>query len=188
MEYYISQSPIRVLSFKELKKEEAQIYYDWYVNECETRIMLLNKRINEDTKCVLDYSVESLKKIWEWFENIIVFEELSEEDYMIKLEEYPEWMHPYISKKRISMETLIYGLDIAIYFAEVIIRNNSGIHWGYYTKPKNRASVNQPVLLGFKSDMEMNPREIVVNCIRSLGNEKDNNALFDLYSIWKEFI
>lgn len=86
------------------------------------------------------------------------------------------------------METMIYGLDIAIYFAEVIVRNNPSIHWGYYVKPKNRSSVNQPVLLGFKFDKEMNPREIVVNCIRKSDKELDPNRLYDLYHVWKNFI
>ncbi len=188
MKYYISEPPIHIRSFKELKKAEAQVYYDWYIGECKNRILLLKERVNEDIDCSFDYSVDSLKVVWSWFEKNISFEELSEEEYANKLNDYPEWMHPYVSQRTISMETLIYGLDIAIYFAEVIVRNNPSIHWGYYVKPKNRSSVNQPVLLGFKFDKEMNPREIVVNCIRKSDKELDQNRLYDLYHVWKNFI
>ena len=61
----------------------------------------------------------------------------------------------------------MYGMDVALYFAEVIIRNNSEkIKWGYFTKPQIRIGVNQPTLLGFKYDKDLNPRIVIVNLAR----------------------
>ena len=60
MKYYISEPPIHIRSFKELKKAEAQVYYDWYIGECKNRILLLKERVNEDIDCSFDYSVISL--------------------------------------------------------------------------------------------------------------------------------
>lgn len=87
------------------------------------------------------------------------------------------------------METLKYGMDIAIYFAEIIIKNSDGrIQWGYFTRPPKRMSVNQPTLLGFKAGMDLNPRLIVINCTRRSSKERNNNRLLDMYNTWMNYI
>lgn len=79
--------------------------------------------------------------------------------------------------------------EAAIYFAEVIRRNNANIlHWGYFTKPKSRMSVNEPVLLGFVKGMDMNPHRIVYNCTLDSIREPEKNRLFDLYHVWMEYV
>ena len=49
-------------------------------------------------------------------------------------------------------------------------------------------SVNEPTLLGFKSDMDLNPRLIVLNCTRRSGKERLNTRLFDMYNTWMSYI
>lgn len=106
-----------------------------------------------------------------------------------EFEERPEWMHKEIPKTKISIETWKFGMDIAIYFAEVIIKNSSGkVDWGYFTKPKNRNSVNQPVLLGFRADMDLNPRLIVTNCTRRSSRELQSTRLYEMYKTWMGYI
>ena len=49
-------------------------------------------------------------------------------------------------------------------------------------------SVNQPTLLGFKADMDLNPRLIVINCTRRSSKERNNNRLLDMYNTWMNYI
>lgn len=80
-------------------------------------------------------------------------------------------------------------MDIAIYFAEVMIRNNaSKVYWGYYTKPKNKVSVNMPVLLGFKGRMALDPRAIVVISTKYSIEESNYNKLYEIYKTWLKYI
>jgi len=102
---------------------------------------------------------------------------------------YPEWLHSEILRTKISPETLSCGMDIAIYFAEVVVRESCGqISWGYFTTPRNRISVNEPVLLGFKGNMDMNPRLLIVNCTRRSSREANRNRLIDLYHTWMAYV
>ena len=60
--------------------------------------------------------------------------------------------------------------------------------WGYFTKPKNRFSVNEPVLLGFKDNDDLNPRLIVENCTRKSAKEKMDDRLLKIYNTWMKYI
>lgn len=85
-----------------------------------------------------------------------------------------------------SYQSLSLVLDIADYFAEVVIKNDPSIHWGYFTKPRNRVSVNRPVLRGFKFDMD--PRLIVSNCAYPSEESWEPKTLYNIYHNWLEFI
>jgi len=80
------------------------------------------------------------------------------------------------------METLDIGMDIAIYFAEVIRKQYpEKIDWGYFTKPKNQMYVNQPVLLGFRADIPLCPTQIVKVCIWKSSENAKKTRLYDVY-------
>ncbi len=119
---------------------------------------------------------------------MILYRTLDENEYQSRINKYPEWMKEYIAETDLSWNTLMYCMDIALYFAEVIIRHNDCIKWGYFVKPKNRTGVNQPVLLGFKYDMDLNPRLIVENCTRRSKKEKSSTRLYDAYYVWMKYL
>ena len=52
-------------------------------------------------------------------------------------------------------------MDVAIYFAEYIVKHNPSIYWGYFTKPKSYMYVNRPILLGVKCKVDMEPMSII---------------------------
>lgn len=80
------------------------------------------------------------------------------------------------------METLDIGMDIAIYFAEVIRKQYpETIYWGYFTKPKNQMYVNQPVLLGFRADIPLCPAQIVKVCTWKSSEKTKKTRLYDVY-------
>ena len=138
---------------------------------------------------ILDYSDKSLISLWEWYETKIEMVLKDENEYQNELKQYPEWLRGEISNKKFSYSMLKYALDVSIYFAEVVIKNSGGkIEWGYFTTPKRRDSVNEPVLLGFRNNIDMNPRQIILNATRRSSKERESARLYNLYVTWKEYI
>ena len=77
-------------------------------------------------------------------------------------------------------------MDIAIYFAEIFIKNYDNLTWGLITKPKSLVYVNRPVVVGFSSGVELDPRLLVYNLIL---NKMDGSAkkedLYNLFEVWE---
>ena len=190
MEYMMIQIPFENFSFEEMKKADAKKFFEWYVNQSTTRVEYLKWFINnEGVELNLDYSVDSLIPLWKWYEGKIVMTEKSQEEWEAEKAQFPEWVRPYISREEISNDTLKIMLDVAYYFAEVVIRNNGGkIKWGYFTKPKSRMSVNEPTLLGFMYDKDLNPRLIVKICTEKSATEKNEKMLYETYNTWMKYI
>ena len=179
------------LPFEEFSKAQAKEYFEWHISQIDHRIWILDQYIREEgRKIAFDYTPESLVSLWEWYEEHIVVENRTKKEYRQEVLSRPEWMKEYISTTKISlMKTMKFGADVAIYFAEVF-RNNSGgkISWGYYTKPKSMASVNRPVLLGFKAGMDMDPQRIIYNCTLESAESREKTRLLDIYNVWQKYI
>lgn len=192
MEYELMMPPVDAkLPFEEFSKKQAKEYFQWHMEQIEHRISVLEQYIKKESgEMVFDYSPESLIPLWDWYEGHIVVENKTQEEYQREILSYPEWMKEYISTTKISiMETMKFGADVAIYFAEVVRKNSNGkITWGYYTRPKNADSVNRPVLIGFKSGMDMNPQTIMYNCTLKSAEKREKMRLFDAYNVWQQYI
>ena len=190
MEYEYMISPVKNYDFFEFTKEEAKIYFNWYMEEKGHRIEMLEEYVhNAGVDIDFDYSPESLIPLWRWYETIIVSEKKTEEEIKAEKMKMPEWLHSQISEEKISMNTLKFGMDIAIYFAEVMIRNSDGkLHWGYVTKPKNYINVNRPVVSGFKAGQDLDQSRTVYVLTLSSEEEKNEKRLYDRYYVWQEDI
>ncbi len=191
-DYYPLMIPPIIKDFKELSKAETKQYFDWYVSQSDTRINQLQHYIADSgsPEVVLDGTPESFVPLWRWFENNIQTEKKSEEEMEAEMVGRPEWMRKEIRKVDWKFTVMTYALavDIAFYFAKVFIDHNNCIRWGYYTKPKNRSSVNRPVLLGFRNNLDLDPREIVIVCCRKSLEEKKETRLLDVYNCWVKYI
>lgn len=190
MDYKMMIPSFEHRTFSQMTKKECEMYFRWYIAQIEERISVLEQYIcSTGGDVVFDYSPESLKQLWGWYEERITLIPKSEEELTNEKEKYPEWMHNYLSKTKISYHTLMYGMDVAIYFGEVIIRNsNARVNWGYFNKPKSRMSVNEPVLLGFVNGMDLNPRLVVINCSRRSSTEKKAERLLEMYYEWMKML
>lgn len=192
MEYELMIPPIDAkLPFKEFSKAQAKEYFQWHISQIDHRIQVLDQYIREEGwKIEFDYSPESLISLWDWYEGHIVVEKKTQNEHHQEILQHPEWMSEYISTSKVSMmETMKFGADVAIYFAEVICKNSDGkVKWGYYTKPKKMASVNRPVLLGFKANMDMDPDRIIYTCTLRSVEEREKTRLFDMYNVWQQYI
>lgn len=176
------------VEFRNMTKKEAQEYFEWYTGQIGSHLETLKSQICREVQDMkFDYSPESLIPLWTWYEGKIEVVDKTKEKINEEKKNYPEWMHDYLGRTELSLDTLRYCLDVALYFAEVIIRNCNGkIYWGYFTKPKNRMSVNEPTLLGFKGKMDLEPRLVVLNCTRRSSRGLNPMRLFEMYQTWMQ--
>lgn len=190
MDYLLMQPPFEVKSFKEMSKKEAEIHFDWYVNEIPSRLELLEKTYRElinEVEIVLDYSPESLIKLWRWYINNAKIEEKSDEQKKLEMDQYPEWVRINLSSQKISIDWMAIAMDIAIYFSEVFIKDHGKIKWGIVSKPKSLAYVNKPVLVGFKGGLDLDSTNLVrVLTSKIIDGDKDENSLLKIYRTWSE--
>lgn len=189
-EYKLMVAPFNHNGFRNLTKKQAAEYFHWYVKQSKMRIEQLYDYIQStgETDFHCEYTSESFVDLWRWFEMQICMVEKCKEEYQAELQRFPEWMHDSISKETFSIRTLALITDISFYFAETFIKYNPSIEWGFFTKPKNEMYVNMPVLLGFKSNMKLNPRQIVWVCAKESFQQHDKNRLLNIYQIWVEYI
>ena len=192
LKYEFMEYPDLLKDFDKMKKKEAEKYFNWYINEINNRILYLKTYMQKDIEgeSIFDYTPESLIPLWEWFQTKIEFEEMTENEIQQELEDSPNRLKFLVleDKRKISLNTLSIATDVANYFAEVFRKNNPSIYWGFFTKPKNRISVNEPVLLGFIGNDDLNPRLIISNCIWKSEEQKNPNMLYDIYHVWLEYI
>ncbi|MCL2858774.1 MAG: hypothetical protein FWF42_03690 [Streptococcaceae bacterium] len=204
IDYRLMVPPIEFNDYKDLNKKEAEIYFQWYISEIDKRISQLEKIVHVDDNSIqFDFSPESLIPLWGWYEGKIMLEKKTKEEMEQEILFHSEYVKKFNERKtpkeirlivlesfgiedtKISIQTLALCMDIAIYFAETVRKNNcEKIHWGYVTKPKNHASINEPVLLGFNGGVDLDPRHIIHVCTLRSIDEKNNNELYDTYNIW----
>lgn len=192
MVYQMQIPPFEIGNFENLSAEQAKKIFNWYVGEIPLRLEQLQRYLNEQVKgsIKLTMEVNTLAPLWDWFCKTIQIRPRTHKELEDELKSTPEWLHDFIKAddKKLTLETLSVGMDIAIYFAEVVVHNNPAIHWGYYTKPKRRVSVNEPVLLGFSHGMELNPRHILHTLMLRYIRNADQDGLLETYNIWSTFI
>lgn len=191
MNYSLLVYPYQSCKFEDMNKADSEKYFQWFISSIEDRIKQLQKFVKlDDPSIILDYSPSSLISIWHWYETKIIIETKTEEEIEKSMDQRPEWMKEILIKndKKVSMDTWAICMDVSVYFAEVFIKNNPKTHWGYFTKPKIRMSVNSPTILGFISDKDLNPRLILVNLTRKSCLEKSRTRLFDLYNTWATLV
>ena len=81
MEYEYMIPPVKNYDFFEFTKEDAKIYFNWYMEEKGHRIEMLEEYVhNAGVDIDFDYSPESLIPLWRWYETIIVSEKKTEEE------------------------------------------------------------------------------------------------------------
>lgn len=190
MMYEAMVLPFKFNNFDELSKKQTENFFQWYIRQIGHRMDVLRNYItSEGNDMPFDYTPESLISLWEWYEQKIVIEKKTEDELKEEYARYPDWMHNEISKTKVSMKTLDIGMDVAIYFAEVIRKQKpEKIYWGYFTKPKKKMYVNQPVLLGFRFDQPLCAGQIVKVCTYKSSEELQKTRLYGTYNFWINLI
>ncbi|WP_156916221.1 hypothetical protein [Methanolobus tindarius] len=187
--------PFERPTFREMSKKEAQKYFDWYMSVLPDRIDILMdffERTGGGTKSELDYTPESLIKLWKWFIPHVELVEKSPEELEREVQASPEWLKEEIKNDthRVNTVTLAIAMDIAMYYGEVFVKNFQSVKWGFITKPKTHVNVNKPVLLGFKEgkyDAQMDVmRTVHILSQKVIEGNKTHELLYSNYNIWTQ--
>jgi hypothetical protein len=191
LEYPLMTPPFEVKPFEKMTKKEAQLHFDWYLSEVPERVELIKKAYLETSGGKLedlDLSPQSLVKLWSWFIPRIVTVTKSDEEIADELKKVPEWFNDKVieNKRKLSVGSLSLAMDIAIYFAEVFIHNFDKLYWGFVTKPKSLVYVNSPVVMGFSTGIELDPRNLVYNLtLKEINGKTNKEYLLNLFEAWK---
>lgn len=194
LDYSLMTPPFEIKQFEKMTKKEAQLHFDWYVSEVPKRIELIKKAYLETGGGKLedlDFSPQSLVNLWSWFIPRIVTVTKSDEEIADELNQVPEWFKDKVfeNKMKLNIGSLSIAMDIAIYFAEVFIHNFDKLYWGFVTKPKSLVYVNSPVIVGFGTGIELDPRNLVYNLtLKKINGNTDKEDLFNLFEVWKDDI
>lgn len=151
----------------------------------------------------LDMSPESLKYIWKWFLSIMKVRKTP----IVRLQEIYRKFVITINKEKefewnkrmeLSSKTRDILQDIAMYFGEVIVKNNPKIYWSYYGEQWEDVYNNYPVLKGFIYSTELEgthriviPPQIYVDgeAAKVLdGDIQSEEDLIELYKLLCEHI
>ena len=187
--------PPDLKDFNDMTRTEAKKHLEWYLNQIPERLELLSNAFeftSGEAKENLDYSVESLRILWEWF----IPQVITEPKTTAELEKEAKFLPGRKSRnlERLSIGTLAIAMDIAIYLAEVFIKTCKNVNWGLAkSRSKNYINYNRPVLLGFmagKYEDELNPCRILNNIAIKVAfdGDKSPDALIKVYNSWEKKI
>lgn len=184
--------------FETFSLNEAEDYFNWFISNLDKRAFYLEKYSNAR----LDYSVDSLIEIWSWFLKVADIEKTPKEkldEIKVQLKGKPkDFINNIIQEQleQFTLETEYVIRDVAMYFGEVIVRNNNSIYWGYHTDIKKDSFANRPLLMGFE-DRDFDPpfkasfdpvftvRGIACNLF---DNSQNKNDLVGMYKKWQRMI
>jgi len=117
---------------------EARKYYLWFLEQIDKRIQYLQEYLKENNvNCDLDYSEESLNKLWIWYRGCRRYIKRSEDELEKAKKYYPEKFEKYIPKYKLSNTSAEIAMDIGIYFGETFIHNYKQLKWEYVKTRKN---------------------------------------------------
>ena len=184
--------------FRKFTQKEAENYFIWHKSQLKPRIEYL-----QNYACVdLNYSVDSLNNIWDWFIKIAEIEKTPKikiKELKNQLKNQPKEIIEDVlneQSKQFSLETEYIIRDIAMYFGEVYVRNNASITWGYHTDVKLDSFANMPLLVGFE-DRDFKPpfkthfepvfmvRGVACNLFDGDQTKED---LSELYNKWQRMV
>ena len=150
-------------TLREMSLKEAKEYFKWFHSIIPQRLEVLINQVKEDN-INLDYSRDSLSKLYKWFIQNVFFGETKIKDL--------DGNDSYA----ISGETYCICIDISIYFSECLIRNTGGrLFWDVNKGSKNYADRHMPVVAGFTYKQDYTILPILIWRAYSVLENKENN-------------
>ena len=184
--------------FEKFNSSEAESYFKWHMSQLDNRI----KYLQDYAGIALNYSVDSLIDIWGWFLKNAEIEKtpkIKMNEIKRQLKGQPKEISEAVLKEQseqFSLETEYILRDIAMYFGEVYVKNNSSISWGYHTDVKADSFANMPLLVGFE-DREFDPpfkaifeplHMLHVQACNIFDNNQSDKDLLNLYKTWQRMV
>ena len=172
--------------FKNAKVEDAFQFAEWYFAQTKDRINVLKDYISQNnSNLILDYTDESLIKLWNWFEDNLEMVKKDNEEIEYEKEQIPQVFWSYIQNDRISHLMIEIAIDISYYFVDMLLNKHSNLKTDCITKPNWKNNLKKPVISGFFMDITFEPIQELVECARRSGEKKNPyrlKMLYDKYS------
>lgn len=141
---------IKAGGFDNFTPKEAREYLKWYTGCIPERVEYFKKYVQEFQDNPMDYSLESLYLLDDWFITQIEYEYKTDEEILefCKRNYFSESTDLLSLSAKTVWTDYTYALmyDIARYYGEVMVRNINGMRWGVKTTSKNWVYRNKPVV------------------------------------------
>ncbi|MBC7251337.1 MAG: hypothetical protein H5T62_13750 [Anaerolineae bacterium] len=191
MEYEVIQPPF-TLEFRNMSREEAIRYFNWFMEQIPIRIRVLERAVQstagyEDWQA--DYTPASLEKLGQWFCEHVATRKRTEEEKETIYSKAPEWFRSVeIEDWELTNQTFSLAIDIGMYLSRVLEKNCPGLRWVMVKKPRSDADFQQPVLVGVGKPV-FNPIAILVTYAYGIARRsKGPERLKELYDIWANLL
>ena len=186
--YTIDIPPFEISEFDLMSPKEADCFFQWYISNISKRLFVLSEYIKATSKTdiLLDGTDESLISIWKWLTGCMEAS-ISLKKLKTSIKQL-DFVNLFTNNKALSVNTYAISMDVALYFAESLIKHNKSLSWSYFTKPKNQMSVNKPIVKGFKNGIVLDPRLVVENLLFRSLKEKDDYLLLKTYLKWESLV
>ena len=188
VKYEILKPPTNNSYLNELNKKELKKYYDWYIALIPERLNLLAQIVKSTpgySEWKMDFTPESLVKLGFWFYENIETRALSEKEIEDKINSAPNiYDKNSVEKWEVTEKSFSIAIDIGMYLASVLLRNNSALYWEHCIKvTKNNAKYGHPVL----ANINFCPTRVCYTLAYTFADKsKDGNELKEAYDVWDE--
>lgn len=197
MEYEELKVPHKFIDtggYDNFSAKEAREYFKWYIDCIPERIEYLKEYVQKFQNNPMDYSLESLYLLDDWFLTQIEYEYRTEDEIMeyCRLNYFTESVDVLSLSEKTRWTDYTYALmyDIARYYGEVMIRNINGMRWGVKTGSKNWVYKNKPVVFNDNSNyFAVSPADTVdVRMCKYINKSRMPSSFRDIFAEYiKEF-
>lgn len=190
-EYEIIQPPYH-LKFREMSRNQAREYFEWFQRQIPIRINILARYIQSfpqyhDWKST--FTLDSIEDLGAWFIDLASTRKRSQKEINDIYANSPPWFkNVQIPEYDLSNETISLAIDVGMYLSQVMVKNVENLHWKMVSKPLNHIDYQQPVLFG-KNKIGFNPVHLVLTyAYEIVENPKGPNRLKVIYEIWEKIL
>ena len=188
MSYETIQPPF-TLEFTKMSKDELRNYDKWFRSQMPVRIGQLAAAVRETPGFIAwepDFTPESLGRLGEWLSKEVETRPRTEAEIR---ELARESLHPIdIPKETLTNRSYSLAVDTAMYFSEVLLRENPSLKWKQALDDKRNANYGQPVLVG-RGPVPLNPVRIAVTLAFGFADRSASVArLRELHGIWTDML
>jgi hypothetical protein len=183
MAYNTIQPPF-TLKLWEMSKKELRDYFRWFQEVMSERINELASTVKsshgfEDWKP--DYTPNSLDALGSWFATQVQTRPRTQEEIekLAAQSPFPS------SSQELTNQTISLAMDIAMYFSQVLLRNNPSLRWDQLFGSKKYIDYGQPVLVEFADKIPRNPiRAITTLTYGLIDKTYTEKRLREIYDVW----
>jgi hypothetical protein len=177
------------LTVREMSKEQAKEYFQWFLTQIPLRLYELRQVLDNTgkSKLALDFSSESFMKLSKWIDQYAQSRPLTIEELEEGKKTIPSWLHKDIPPTIKNELTRSLCADIGIYFGEIFRRKYPFLRWDFVQKPKSDIDYHQPVVVTFNNKIELNPISVINNIVGKKVDKRGANKQPNIFDVWDEY-